>query len=240
MYACIAQQPLRDEVGAWQNNRKHRLSRRLLVSEAQIDNRQMSTVNCNSTSKDHDIAAWWTSQATAASAVIELPLKASNRRIVATDCTETVLICHERDLFFCRSRDRVQALDLRTARQSMQAKASSFGYKRYIYCTRNPDQVQDKVTATSNSTDTYGQLQTVTKSRKSPPVALLRYTGKRHMATTPPLQTPTRHAACRGRPQQFQTDSYGTCRQRHESHARRVLVARPLPAATLLHYSPEP
>ena len=99
MYACIAQQPLRDEVGAWQNNRKHRLSRRLLVSEAQIDNRQMSTVNCNSTSKDHDIAAWWTSQATAASAVIELPLKASNRRIVATDCTETVLICHERDLF---------------------------------------------------------------------------------------------------------------------------------------------
>ena len=95
MYACIEQQHLRDEVGAWQNNRKHRLSRRLLVSEAQIDNRQMSTVNCNSTSKDHDIAAWWTCQATAASAVIELPLKASNTRIVATDCTETVLICHE-------------------------------------------------------------------------------------------------------------------------------------------------
>ena len=108
VYACIEQQHLRDEVGAWQNNRKHRLSRRLLVSEAQIDNRQMSTVNCNSTSKDHGIAAWWTCQATAASAVIELPLKASNRRIVATDCTETVLICHERDLFFCRSRGRVQ------------------------------------------------------------------------------------------------------------------------------------
>ena len=47
---------------------------------------------------------------------------------MATDCTETVLICHERDLFFCRSHGRVQALDLRTARQSMQAKASSFGY----------------------------------------------------------------------------------------------------------------
>ena len=70
MYACIEQQHLRDEVGAWQNNRKHRLSRRLLVSEAQIDNRQMSTVNCNSTSKDHDIAACWTCQATAASAVM--------------------------------------------------------------------------------------------------------------------------------------------------------------------------
>ena len=70
MYACIEQQHLRDEVGAWQNNRKHRLSRRLLVSEAQIDNRHMSTVNCNSTSKDHDIAAWWTCQATAASAVM--------------------------------------------------------------------------------------------------------------------------------------------------------------------------
>ena len=55
MYACIEQQHLRDEVGAWQNNRKHRLSPRLLVSEAQIDNRQMSTVNCNSTSKDHDM-----------------------------------------------------------------------------------------------------------------------------------------------------------------------------------------
>ena len=137
MYACIEQQHLRDEVGAWQNNRKHRLSRRLLVSEAQIDNRQMSTVNCNSTSKDHDIAAWWTCQATAASAVIELPLKASNRRIAATDCTETVLICHDRDLFFCRSRGRVQALDLRTARQSMQAKASSFGYKRYILHTES-------------------------------------------------------------------------------------------------------
>ena len=137
MYACIEQQHLRDEVGAWQNNRKHRLSRRLLVSEAQIDNRHMSTVNCNSTSKDHDIAAWWTCQATAASAVIELPLKASNRRIAATDCTETVLICHERDLFFCRSHGRVQALDLRTARQSMQAKASSFGYKRYILHTES-------------------------------------------------------------------------------------------------------
>ena len=110
-----------------------------------------------------------------------------------------------------------------------------------IYCTRNRDQVQDKVTATSNIMDTHGQPRTVTKSRKSPPVALLRYTAKRHMATTPPLQTPTRHAACRGRPQQFQTDSYGTCRRRHDfSHARRFLVARPLPAATLLHYSPEP
>jgi len=70
MYACIEQQHLRDEVGAWQNNRKHRLSRRLLVSEAQIDNKQMSTVNRNSISKDHDIAAWWTCQATAASAVM--------------------------------------------------------------------------------------------------------------------------------------------------------------------------
>ena len=88
-----------------------------------------------------------------------------------------------------------------------------------IYCTRNPDQVQDKGTATSNITDNYGQPRTVTKSRKSPPVALLRYKAKRHMATTPPLQTPMRHAACPGRPQQFQTDSYGTCRRRHESHA---------------------
>ena len=47
------------------------------------------------------------------------------------------------------------------------------------------------------------------------------------MATTPPLQTPTWHAACPGRTQQFQTDSYGTCRQRHESHARRFRVQVP-------------
>jgi len=39
-------------------------------SEAQIDNRYMSTVSCNSTSKDDDIAACWTCQATAASAVM--------------------------------------------------------------------------------------------------------------------------------------------------------------------------
>ena len=71
MYACIEQQHLRDEVGAWQNNRKHRLSQRLLVSEAQIDNRHMSTVKCNSTSKDHDIpgATPKTKRATRASPV---------------------------------------------------------------------------------------------------------------------------------------------------------------------------
>ena len=38
-------------------------------AEAQIDNRYMSTVSCSSTSKDDDIAACWTCQATAASAV---------------------------------------------------------------------------------------------------------------------------------------------------------------------------
>ena len=49
------------------------------------------------------------------------PTETSNTRIAATDCKETVLIGHERDPFFCRSHGRVQALDLRTARQSMQA-----------------------------------------------------------------------------------------------------------------------
>jgi hypothetical protein len=72
----------------------------------------LNTVNCNSTSKNHDIAVCWTCQAIAASAIMQLHWKANNTRIAATDCTKIVLICHERDLF-CRLHGRVQALDLR-------------------------------------------------------------------------------------------------------------------------------
>ena len=59
-------QHLRDEVGTWQNNTKQRavisVQKRPRhhedsVSEAQIDNRHMSTVSSNTTIKDPDIAA---------------------------------------------------------------------------------------------------------------------------------------------------------------------------------------
>ena len=105
----------------------------------------------------------------------------------------------------------------------MQAKASSLGYKRYILHT----EARSSPRQGNSHIEHHGQPGTFTKSRKSPPAALLPFKAKRHMATTPPLRTPTRHAACRGRQQQFQTDSYGTCRRRHESHARRSRAARP-------------
>ena len=57
-----------------------------------------------------------------------------------------------------------------------------------IYCTRNPDQVQDKVTATSNSTDTYGQPRTVTS-----PESLLQL----HFCDTQPSGIWQRHLRCR-------------------------------------------
>ena len=142
----------------------------------------MSTVNCNSTSKDHDIAACWTCQATAASAVMQLPLKASNTRTAATDCTETVLICHERDLF-CRSHGRVQALDLRTARQSMQAKASSLGYKRYILHTEAGSRPRQG----NSHIEHHGQLRTTADVHKVQKVSssctsAIYSKAKRHMA----------------------------------------------------------